>query len=151
MFAVKICGAILVMLSSAMLGINKAKSNKERIKYLEDMKNCTVILENEIGYTQTILSEIILKLSKSSHSLLQEVFFNTYNLMKEETGLTFTEIWKNSLEARKKDFFAEDMELLGSFSGCFNNSDIDGQLKLIRLYSERISFVINKIKLNMIK
>ena len=66
--------------------------------------------------------------------------------MKEETGLTFTEIWKSSLKARKKDFFAEDMELLSSFSGCFNNSDIDGQLKLIRLYSERISFVINNSK-----
>lgn len=142
----KIMGVAFITLSSAMLGVNRVKSNKDRLNYLEDIQSCMVILENEIRYTQTHLLEIFFKFFKNSDSALQEVFLNTYNLMNEETGCTFKEAWENSIKAKKENFFGEDIELLESFSECFNNFDIEGQLKIIRLYSKKVSYVLNNSK-----
>lgn len=142
----KLCAAGIIIFSSAMLGSEKAAGCKKRIDYLEEMENNLVKLENEIRFTQTYILDAVNRIGEEGKSALKFVFTELCAESGRSKGVPLKDIWNIVVNKNKKLFFDEDIELVLMFADCFNSFDVEGQIKQIRVYSQKVSYAISRAR-----
>lgn len=143
---IKIAISLFIIFCSTLIGIIYARTYIERTRLLNNMLNVLQMLESEIVYCATPLPVILKKLSKRNHSELTKIFNKTVKILEGKTGHTFSDAWKMAID-EETEFMAltkEDIVLLVQLGNNLGISDIQDQVKHIRLAMEEIKRSYNQ-------
>lgn len=138
----KLLGSMIVISFSAFLGYIFSRECQRRPQELRELQMLLQMFENEISYLSSVLADAFETVYKSAGSGVGLFFGETVQLLQKEKTLSACEAWKLSVEKNIKNtsLNREDQDILISFGKILGNSDIDGQVKNIKL-------TLNKLKL----
>jgi stage III sporulation protein AB len=139
---VKIFGSFIVMAASTMLGYALARDCSKRPNDLRTLQALLQMFENEITYLSNLLSVAFGNICRSNKSTVAEFFSSTINILKKDSSKNASEAWEIAIgeSISKTSLNKEDKEILVSFGKMLGNSDIEGQIKNIKL-------TLNQLKL----
>ncbi|QUH26648.1 stage III sporulation protein SpoIIIAB [Serpentinicella alkaliphila] len=137
---VKLIISTLIVGCSTLIGVIYAKSYTERTKLLNNIIGTLQMLESEIVYSATPLPLLLKKISKRSKSEIAKIFSKTVEILEKKDGQTFSDAWQLAIKEETKHSVLkkEDIELLIQLGNSLGISDIDDQVKHIRLAMEEI-------------
>ncbi|MGG0740091.1 stage III sporulation protein SpoIIIAB [Niallia taxi] len=130
----KIIGAIIILATTSLGGMEIAKSFSERPKQLRQLKSALQSLEAEIMYGHTPLHEAARRLSEQLHQPLSTFFENfSQKLMTEET--TVRDAWTTCLDDiwKKTAMKKPELEIMKQFGETLGRHDRASQQKQIML------------------
>lgn len=131
----KIVGSLIVLLSSGFLGYILSSDCKKRPQQLRELQAMLQMFENQISYLSDILAEAFTRIYKSSNSEVGVFFINTVDKLKNNKSINAASAWEAAVREniKKTALNREDEEILVSFGKILGISDLDGQIKNIRL------------------
>ena len=133
----KFIGAVIVIITTITLGISKSREFENRVHYLENMQLCILQLENEIRYTQTPIFDALKRVSETTLPVISKLFNNA---SKQGTkGETVCAIWTKAVNDISAELFCEDSELFVSLGDCLGTTDLEGQIKSIELFKNKLN------------
>ncbi|TYQ13363.1 UNVERIFIED_CONTAM: stage III sporulation protein AB [Acetivibrio alkalicellulosi] len=133
--AVKIFGSLIVLLSCTLLGYIHSKKCSKRPGQLRVLQGMLQIFENEICFLSNKLIDAFLKINRGSDNEVSLFFESTVDNLKNNSGFSASEAWSKSVRDNIKytSLNKEDEEIIVSFGKMLGNSDLEGQIKNIRL------------------
>ena len=140
---IKITGALIIIVSSCLIGFAVGEHEKEYINILLSLKRCLVIIKSEISYAYTPLIDIFVRIS----GMKQEewsVFFDELSeeITQEVPGeKDMFNMWKKICETSVicKKITANDVAELIRFGGILGNTDREGQIDNIDMFLQSIT------------
>ncbi|NLL04529.1 MAG: stage III sporulation protein AB [Clostridiaceae bacterium] len=129
----KIVGSLIVLVSCSLLGYSHAKTYAKRPEELKVFQTLLQIFENEISFLSNILEEAFLKVCSCTDSSVGIFFEATVKNLEE--GFCACEAWTKAVEENitKTNLNTEDRSIIISFGKMLGSSDLEGQIKNIRL------------------
>lgn len=131
----KIIGSMIVLVSSAFLGYVLSRDCSRRPAELRELQGLLQIFENEISYLSNLITDAFEKIYRTSESSVRIFFESTVQNLLKDSSLNASQAWEKAVKenVRKTSLNKEDEEILVSFGKILGNSDIEGQIKNIRL------------------
>ncbi len=130
----KIAGSIIVIMSCSFLGYILSRDCSKRPQQLRELQSLLQMFENQISYLSDVLAEAFERISRVGGET--GVFFKTASeLLKEGSATNACEAWKQAVGQciKMTTLNKEDEEILLSFGRSLGSTDLDGQIKNIRL------------------
>jgi stage III sporulation protein AB len=136
----KLLGSILVMAASTYLGFTLSRECAARPIQLRTLQSLLQMLENEISYLSSVLTEAFEKIGKSTNSEIGLFFSEAAAMLTNGTGLTAAQAWEQAVENKlgRTALNREDGEMLKAFGKLLGSSDREGQIKNIRLTADHM-------------
>ena len=136
----KIVGSLIVFISCSMLGYSHAKTYAKRPQELKVLQTLLQIFENEISFLSNVLTEAFQKVYSCSDSSVKVFFEAAIDNLKN--GLCASDAWTKAVKDNisKTNLNSEDESIIISFGKMLGSSDLEGQIKNIRL-------TINQLKI----
>ncbi|MDR5658199.1 stage III sporulation protein SpoIIIAB [Serpentinicella sp. ANB-PHB4] len=137
---IKMILSILIVVGSTLIGIIYANAYIQRTKSLNNIIGTLQTLESEIVYCATPLPFLLRKISTRDNQDINRVFSKTVDILDKKDGSTFFNAWKEAIHIETKNtvLSADDIELLVQLGNNLGTSDIEDQVKHIRLAMEEI-------------
>lgn len=131
----KMVGGILVLLSSSFLGYILSRDCARRPQELRDLQSLLQMFENQISFMAEILADAFESICKNSSSTAAVFFEAAAGYLKSERGIDAGGAWERAVREnfRKTALSREDIGVLYSFGKMLGSSDLQGQIKNIRL------------------
>ena len=138
----KVLGAILIILSSFLLGYLFSRTGKYRLEDLEEMKKALTILKGKISFARLPLPCALEETAHRCQGMVAAVFMDTAKALEQGKTQTAQQAWEAALEQYESllYFGPEDREALYSFGRSLGSSDAAAQLDNISItvdYIER--------------
>lgn len=136
----KIIGSLIVIVSCGIMGFYYGDVFYRRVKQLTSIQYAINLLEAEIVYTSTPLSEAFKNVSNKAKEPISRIFeYLSMRLMDKEV----TDVQSAFFEALQKYkvelyFNKEEIEVLASFMGALGNTDVEGQKKNFNITSKKL-------------
>lgn len=139
---IKIIGGIAVISASSLLGYILSRDCSKRPQQLRELQVLLQMLENEIVFLESLLADAFERIYKSGNSDTGILFKFTAHELKKRKGVNACQAWETAIAENisKTSLNREDGKILASFGKMLGNSDVDGQIKNIRL-------TVNQLKL----
>lgn len=131
----KIIGSLMIICASSLLGFIFAGDCARRPGELRTLQGLLQMFETEINYMSNILTEAFHNISNTSSSKVSVFFSSTVKNLLEDSSLNASEAWEKAVNENISltALNSEDKSILLSFGKMLGNSDVEGQLKNIRL------------------
>ncbi|NMB34154.1 MAG: stage III sporulation protein AB [Clostridium sp.] len=131
----KIIGSIIVLLSSSLLGYIYSKRSSDRPKDLRAIQGLLQMLENEMSFLSNVLTEAFTKIYQYNDEDVTIFFEDTVKIINSDIGVNACEAWEKAVKGNlgRTSLNNEDEKILLSFGKMLGKSDIEGQIKNIRL------------------
>lgn len=131
----KLLGCIIVIAASSLLGYSLSRDFARRPQQLRELQGLLQIFENEITYLSSPLKEAFEKIGQAGRTEAAAIFLITAGKLERGQGATAYECWKAAVTESigRTALNGEDTEILVSFGKILGSSDLDGQIKNIRL------------------
>ena len=131
----KIIGSIMIISASVFIGNIFSRDCARRPQELRILQGLLQIFENEISFLSSILTDAFEKVYKSSNCCVTGFFISTVKYLKSEKCLNAVHAWEMAVREniKKTALNKEDEEILISFGVILGSSDLEGQIKNIRL------------------
>ncbi|HHW48568.1 MAG TPA: stage III sporulation protein AB [Clostridiaceae bacterium] len=136
----KIIGSIIILLSSSFLGFILSKDCSMRPQQLRELQGLLQMLENEISYMANLLTDAFYKMHEVRKNEISLIFKQAADYLTADTGLNASEAWERALKEniKKTALNEEDEKILISFGKMLGKSDVEGQLKNIKLAMKQL-------------
>jgi stage III sporulation protein AB len=136
----KIIGSIIVLFSSGFLGNILSSDCRNRPQQLRELQALLAMLENRITYLSDVLVEAFETIIRTSKSRTTVFFEDTIQKLAANRNINAAEAWEAAVREniKKTSLNREDEEMLVSFGKILGGSDLDGQVKNIRLTLEQL-------------
>jgi len=130
----KILGSIVIIAASGFLGYVFSRDCARRPQQLRELQGCLQILENEIGFMSSILTEAFAKIYENRSSEVSD-FFRIAADKLNQGQVSASEAWREAVAENmlKTGLTREDEGILLAFGKLLGNSDQEGQIRNIRL------------------
>lgn len=131
----KIAGSLIVILSCTFLGFVMSTDCRKRPQHLRELQSMLQMFENQISYLSDVISEAFDRISKVGGSETSIFFSRTVEILKEERAISASQAWEQAVRQNisKTSLNREDEEVLVAFGKILGSSDLEGQIKNIRL------------------
>lgn len=139
---VKLFGCLIVFISSSLLGYIYSKKCSKRPNELRALQAMLQMFENEISFLSNKLTDAFYKIYSQNDNSVSNFFKSTVELLDNNPRASAFETWKNAVEINitNTSLDKEDKEIIISFGKMLGSSDLEGQIKNIRL-------TLNQLKL----
>lgn len=139
---IKVVGSFIIIGGSTLLGYLLSRDCSRRPQEIRVLQTLLQMFENEIFYLSNLLSDAFKKISRSSDSPVTVFFSETVKNLIEQDGITASQAWELAVRRniRLTALNGEDEDILVTFGKMLGDSDVEGQLKNIRL-------TLNQLKL----
>jgi len=130
----KIIGSIIVFLSCSFLGYVLSRDCAKRPQQLRELQGLLQMLENQITYLSDVLAEAFERISRVGEET--GVFFKTAaEILKNGNAVNACDAWEQAVNSciGMTALNREDKQILLSFGKSLGNTDMEGQIKNIRL------------------
>ena len=135
-------GAMITVFATSFIGENKSRTYRDRVKYLENIQLCTSLLENEIRYTQTPIGEAFEKIKNNADGVIKSILSYVCSEIKNRTDKPIHKIWSDAVDIYVNCLNKADIEIIKSFGNHLGDSDVEGQIKNINVFSSKISYYL---------
>lgn len=131
----KIAGSIIVILSCSFLGFVLSRDCTNRPQHLRELQGLLQMFENQISYLSDVISEAFERIARAGRNETGIFFIRTVELLKEDRTISAAQAWERAVRScvRKTALNKEDEEILSEFGKALGKTDLEGQLKNIRL------------------
>jgi stage III sporulation protein AB len=131
----KLFGSIIVLLSSGFLGYVLSSDCEKRPQQLRELQVLLQMFENRINYLSDVLTEAFEKVYRSTSNEVGIFFRCTVLKLKQDRNITASVAWEEAVKEniKKTALNMEDEEILISFGKILGSSDLEGQIKNIKL------------------
>lgn len=145
---IKVIGSLLVICSSAGLGICYSNQWKEHLHTAEELRKMIFLLKGEILYAKSPLGEAFERVGKRCSGRLGALFTGVADRIAEQTGETFYTIWKNEVDKLGKNcvLSGKDKQELSAFGEHLGYLDSEMQERTILLYMEQLDITIDYLR-----
>lgn len=149
----KILGSIIVILSSTFLGFALANECKNRPLQLRELHGLLQMFENQISYLSDVISEAFERIGRVSKSAVSVFFIRTVELLREDKTLNASQAWEKAVNEniKKTSLNQEDKDILLAFGKLLGSSELEGQIKNIRLTMTQLKLQEEKAETNRAK
>lgn len=149
----KVIGIILVLLSSSFIGIMLSMNCRKRPQQLRELQVMLQMLENSICYLSEILTDAFDRIFNGNNSETGVFFGIASSNMKNIKNCNAEDAWNMSVSENilKTALNKEDEKILLSFGKMLGNSDVEGQIKNIRLTLNQLKIQEEKAEKARIK
>lgn len=142
----KIIGIVLIILSGTGIGFKASENLVIQNDRLKKMKKLITILRGEIKYNNSYIGQALLNVSSKVSSPYREFLLCVSEKLKDCSGRTLSEIWKEGVDERLSDSCLSDAQLsrfkdLGDTLGFL---DKEMQLSTFDLFMEQLDIEINE-------
>ena len=136
----KITGSLIVILSCTFLGYILSTDCRKRPQQLRELQSMLQMFENQISYLSDVITEAFIRIGKVCRSETGIFFTVTAEMLNESRNLTASQAWEYAVtqNIKRTALNREDEEILITFGKMLGCTDIDGQLKNIRLALEQL-------------
>ncbi|WMJ87644.1 stage III sporulation protein AB [Anaerocolumna sp. MB42-C2] len=151
MIIIKVIGCILILTSSAGMGIYFSSELKNRIMDLRELKKIIFLLRGDIRYANTPLPEAVQALSYRHEGKYRTFLSVIADRLNELGGVSFCTIWKEAVvkELNNTSLSKKDLTSLGQFGENLGYLDKDMQINTIDLYISQIEDEIKELSHNV--
>ena len=151
MIIIKVIGCILILTSSAGMGIYFSSELKNRIMDLRELKKIIFLLRGDIRYANTPLPEAVQALSYRHGGKYKTFLAVIADRLNELGGVSFCIIWKEAVvkELNNTSLSKKDLASLGQFGENLGYLDKDMQINTIDLYISQIEDEIKELSHNV--
>jgi stage III sporulation protein AB len=148
---IKIIGCVLILTSSAGMGLYFSGELKNRINDLKELKKIIFLLRGDIRYANTPLPEAVQALSVRHDGKYKKFLQKISERLYELGGVSFCTIWKEAVskELDNTSLNKKDLAALGQFGENLGYLDKDMQINTIDLYLEQIEEEIKDLSHNV--
>lgn len=131
----KIIGSLIVLISSSLLGYTYSQRCSKRPRELRTLQGMLQIFENEISFLSNVLVDAFTRIYRCNDSSVSLFFKSTVDNLRGDKGLNASEAWTNAIKdnIHRTSLNREDEEILISFGKMLGSSDLEGQIKNIRI------------------
>jgi stage III sporulation protein AB len=131
----KLTGSVIVIVSCSFLGFILSRDCKKRPAQLRELQGILQMFENQICYLSDVLMEAFERISKIGGSDTCAFFSRTIEILKEDRTISASEAWGQAVDQCicRTALNKEDEEILLAFGRMLGSTDLDGQIKNIRL------------------
>jgi stage III sporulation protein AB len=149
----KIAGSLLVIAAAGLIGYILSRDCAVRAQELRDLQGMLQMLENEISFLSSPLTEAFEGIQKTSRSKAAVFFQLAEGKLRSGSGMNAYEAWETSVREgiKKTSLNAEDEEILVTFGKLLGSSDVEGQVKNIRLALSQLKMQEQKAEDNRYK
>jgi stage III sporulation protein AB len=142
----KLTGGLIVMAASSLIGYILSTDFARRPQQLRALKWMLQMFENEISYMSNTLRVAFLRIAERNSGVVADIFRLTAAMLKESNGINASEAWERAVQniAPKSAFKPEDIEIIKDFGKILGSSDLEGQIKNIRLTINQLSIQESK-------
>jgi len=136
----KLAGSVIVILSCTFLGFVLSNDCKRRPQQLRELQSLLQMFENQITYLSDVISEAFERISRVGCSETCIFFSKTVEILKKERAISASEAWELAVRQniKKTSLNMEDEEIIAAFGKMLGSSDLEGQVKNIRLTLEHL-------------
>lgn len=147
MIIIKIIGCILIITSSAGMGLYFSGELKNRIMDLRDLKKLIFLLRGDIRYANTPLPEAVQALSVRHDGKYKKFLSVIAEKLNELGGISFCSIWKEAVtkELENTSLSKKDLAGLGQLGETLGYLDKDMQINTLDLYISQIEEEIEEL------
>lgn len=140
--AVKLFGCLIVFISSSLLGCIYSSKCSKRPNELRALQGMLQMFENEISFLSNKLTDAFYKIHNQNNCSISNFFKIAVELLENKPGISAFEAWKTAVNSNiiNTSLDKEDKEIIISFGKMLGSSDLEGQIKNIRL-------TLNQLKL----
>lgn len=151
MFIIKMIGCVLILTSSAGMGLYFSGELKNRIADLKELKKIIFLLRGDIRYANTPLPEAVQALSLRHEGKYKNFLYKIAERLNELGGISFCTIWKEAVskELENTSLSKKDLAGLGQFGENLGYLDKDMQINTIDLYISQIEDEIKDLSHNV--
>ncbi len=131
----KIAGSIIVILSCSFLGFILSADCSKRPRQLRELQSLLQMFENQISYLSDVITEAFDRIGRVGRNGTGIFFARTVEILKEGDASNAPEAWEKAVKSciRATALNREDEEILLSFGKILGSTDMEGQIKNIRL------------------
>lgn len=131
----KIAGSVIVILSCTFLGFVLSTDCRRRPRQLRELQSMLQMFENQINYLSDVIAEAFERISRIGCSDTCIFFSRTVEILKEKKTVSASQAWEEAVRQniKKTSLNREDEEVLIAFGKILGSSDLEGQIKNIRL------------------
>ena len=131
---IKILGAVLIVVSTSLIGFEVSKKLIARPKHIRDLRAALQILEAEIMYGHSPLKEAVLLLAKQIPAPVS-ILFKDFASRLGSTNQSVLSAWTDSLEVVRKqsELQQKEIDILLQFGETLGKHDRESQQKQIQL------------------
>lgn len=131
----KLFGSTAIIGACAAIGYLYSSECSRRPQELRMLQSMLNMFENEIKFLSDTITEAFQKISSASDCRTSVFFSGTARLLVENSGMGAAEAWNSTVRAniRMTALNREDEEIVASFGKMLGKSDLEGQIKNIRL------------------
>lgn len=151
MVIIKIIGCILILTSSAGMGLYFSGELKNRINDLKELKKIIFLLRGDIRYANTPLPEAVQALAIRHEGKYKKFLSKIAERLNELGGVSFCTIWKEAVlkELENTSLSRKDLAGLGQLGENLGYLDKDMQINTIDLFLEQIEEEIKELSHNV--
>lgn len=144
----KFVGVLLVITACGGLGMEAALHFKRRLRLLEKLKLMITHLKGEILYANAPLSEAFDRTGSRNPGKAGALFRAVAGRLREESGESFSLIWKEQAEAfvKESELSHREREQLLDFGEHLGYLDREMQEKTLLLYLEDLEYSVRVIR-----
>ncbi len=148
----KIAGSFVVILSCSFLGFILSRDCSRRPLQLRELQTLFQMFENQISYLSDVLIEAFERVSRVGGEM-GLIFGKAAEILKNEDAQCAANAWEQAVRQciRRTALNREDEEVLAGFGKMLGSTDLDGQIKNIRLTMEALRMQEKKAEESRIK
>lgn len=137
----KIIGAVIIVLSSTLIGFFYSRKEEYRINDLNEMKRAFTILISEIEYASNSLPESMINISNKTENPISKILIDFAENLNKKDGQTIQQLWTEAVIKNKNDtyFIDEDLENIKSFGSTLGYLDRNMQINNINIMIDYIN------------
>ncbi|KAB3537376.1 sporulation protein [Alkaliphilus pronyensis] len=137
---IKVISSIVIIISFTLIGGIHANTYSNRTKLLSQLLISLQMLETEISYSATPLPILLSNIGKKSKEDIGSIFLKASEILSKKEGYTFSYLWSMILdsEGMALDLYPEDLEIFKQLGNNLGATDINNQIKHIRLIMEEL-------------
>lgn len=149
--ALKILGAVFILLSSGGAGAWASWCFKRRLELLERLRQMIYFLKGEITYSHAPLKEALERAGRRGKGSLGNLFLAVSSEIGRGQGESFGEIWEKEMEKlcsgpEGRLLKSQDIRELCRLGEHLGYLDVDMQEKMLCLYLEELDFSIGQLR-----
>lgn len=131
----KIAGSVIVLLSCSFIGFVLSNDLKKRPRQLRELQGLLQMFENQIAYLSDVIVEAFERISRVGRCETCIFFSRTAGILREDGSCGAPAAWEKAVREciRLTSLNKEDEEILSAFGKSLGNTDLEGQIKNIRL------------------
>lgn len=149
----KLTGSLVVILSCSFLGFILSRDCIRRPQQLRELQTLLQMFENQISYLSDVLTEAFERISRVGSYETALIFGRAAEILRSDSSKSASAAWEEAVRQSIKHtaLNREDEEVLVEFGRVLGSTDLDGQIRNIRLAMESLRMQEKKAEDSRIK